>query len=288
MMNIGARQSISVVSEQPQQAGPLSPEEISFFANNGYLVRRDLIDRDLIQNVVASARHLFVRFGGDHFARIDERGFFENPLAHQEMLNLRNANPKMFGVIYDVMQSMASMHRLTTQDELLSACGQLLTVNRDQMTVGNFLCRMDPPHDTRNNLDWHQDVIFDGEVADEEGCDGLTAWIPLMHVHPGNGSVMLCPASQQIGRIKDYVRYKRDADHGSETHRISDDIVNAYEHVAPDVVCGDVVFLGLNLIHRSGINASSRIRFTAQGRYYNILSPHFVPGKLYYVPVMGT
>jgi len=51
--------------------------------------------------------------------------------------------------------------------------------------------------------------------------------------------------------------------------------IEKYEIIDIEAEQGDVVFIDMNLIHKSGDNSSSTIRFVATARHHNMLTNEF-------------
>lgn len=261
----------------------ISDDDVNFYRKNSYLIKRDAVPRELLEPVIHSLVNLFKSIGGRQFEKFTAQSALGDQEFHDAMIDYRKDEPRRFGAIYDTMQSMATVHRLTSDATIVQMAARLVGAATENLTVGNFLCRLDAPHDTRNALDWHQDVIFDDPDGNEEGRDGVTAWMPMMPVNEMNGSIHICVGSHNLGRLSDYpYRAKRADDLSSEVHRIPDQIISQHPEIVPEADVGDVVFIPLNAIHRSGDNRSTVVRTTVQGRYFDTTSEHFVPGKLLY------
>ena len=206
---------------------------------------------------------------------------FTGVLFNQKLINLRRDEPKMFGMIYDAIQLSAPIHRLCCEDSLLDAVGHAWGVDPAGIAVTGHMLRMDPPNDTRNSLDWHQDSTYYDQNL--HGENGLVVWIPMHFVDSKIGSLLVCPGSQKAGQVEYVMSDPTDAS-ASKQRRVPPEIVARYSPTQVTANAGDALILNMDTVHRSGVNSTSKLRFVAGYRYHKMLTDDFLPGKMRFHP----
>jgi ectoine hydroxylase-related dioxygenase (phytanoyl-CoA dioxygenase family) len=138
---------------------------------------------------------------------------------------------------------------------------------------------MDPPADTRNRLQWHQDSSYFRQ--NDHGAHGCVCSMPMIDLAEGHGPLEILPGSHQLGRIE-VASSGQYSTITSEQFRIADSITQGFKTEKILINAGDALFFNFDLIHRSGFNASSAFRFTAITRYHRMLAHDFKVGRLVY------
>ena len=259
----------------------LSQEQIQFFHDNGFLKVENIIDKKRIDTVAKTMLMLSKKFTKDDFEGISEENIFEIQKFHDAMIKLKKENPVVSGMIYDSLLGSLALGALLMDEKMKKAVSQLSNEDIHNHSFVNTYVRIDTPNDDKNKLDWHQDFCSSEQVADHR--NGLVAWIPLVDTNEKNGTITLCPKSHNELNAKDMIVNERIDANYSEYLLLPDSIVDKYEKISIDAKVGDVIFMPMTTIHRSGINTSNRVRFIALGRYYPMGAKDFPPGKRKYV-----
>ena len=142
------------------------------------------------------------------------------------------------------------------------------------------MIRLDPPQDTRNSLNWHQDSAY--YPQNQSGINGLVCWIPILPVKLENGTMQFLPGSHEEGKL-DLSGYKKD-DITSEQYNINEELIQKYKIVNLVAETGDAYFFNMDIIHKSGFNQTDKLRIVAGFRCHRITSSDFLPGELRYIP----
>lgn len=200
---------------------------------------------------------------------------------HQRLIQLRADQPKMFGMVYDNIQLSTTIHRLCVEPQLLAAVSEVWDVDPKGLAVTGHMLRMDPPHDTRNSLDWHQDSSYYEQNI--EGDHGMVVWIPMHHVDAHNGSLFVCPGSHKEGRVEAVLSDPSDSSM-SRQRRVPQEIVDRHTPIQVVAESGDALVMNMDTVHRSGVNSSTTLRFIAGYRFHRMIEDDFLPGKMRFHP----
>ena len=195
------------------------------------------------------------------------------------MIALRKRDPKIFGALYDCAQSAVDLLRLVSDPRLVEIAADCLDDTPDALSYSGITLRMDPPRDTRNSIDWHQDRSYYPQNWD--GNNGLVATIAMQDIAAESGAIVMCPGSQREGLVSPLIGEKSDYE-TTEQRRVPDDLIARYRQCSAEARRGDVLLMNLNLVHRSGYNEQEHIRYTALCRFHRIMAEDYVPFGLLY------
>ena len=271
-------QKVIEINNSKNKLSTISNTENKTFNENGYIVRKNVIQQSLIESVINTFIKFCIKLGGKQFDQFEHLNSLDCVDFNRRLLDLREKKPLIFGAIYDTMQTTLSMQKIALSKNILKDVCKLLDAPMDNLMCFNYLFRMDPPMCNRNKLDWHQDFITYDQV---DMSDGLTAWIPLIDIPQTLGPLKALKKSHLDGKAANYdINQNISIDKlSSHKHNINKDIIDKYTSLSLPVELGDVIYISMNLIHASGDNISNKIRFSGQGRFYNILSDTFPPGR---------
>ena len=112
--------------------------------------------------------------------------------------------------------------------------------------------RLDPPNDYENSLGY-QDSSYCRQNID--GNKGSVLWLPLRNLSKNMGRLQFIKSSHRIGTLN---RKKiRNKQFSSQQRLIPENLIpKKSEIMEVDLKLGDVLFMSLNLVHRSGHNIS--------------------------------
>ena len=250
-----------------------------FYKKNGYAVIPRLICQSKIENLrfVVFQTYLKLVSNRQSFSSVEP---WNTPDFDECLINLRNNFPERFSALYDTVQTNNYLIKTVLDDKILNASANFLETERHSISTSGHYLRMDVPKDMRNALQWHQDRAF--YEQNKDGNNGLVATIALQDITENNGALVVCPGSQNAGFIEPV---KTDKSHYTTSQQlvVSQKEVEKYEEHSVNLGAGDVLFLNMNLFHKSGYNRSSGIRFSALARFHNAATDDFVPfGVDYY------
>lgn len=137
-----------------------------------------------------------------------------------------------------------------------------------------MLLRINSPVDDRNKLDWHQDSSYFKQ--NNHGHNGLNCWAPLTKLKLEMGPLEFLENSHKLGCLK--VKKIRKGKFGSLQRKISQKITKKFKIKQYEMNLGDILFMNMDTLHRSGANVSNFFRMTSICRYHNIKSKDFNPG----------
>lgn len=261
---------------------PLAREQAEFFAENGYLHVAGAFARDEIDRLKALVYRLYRKFAPDDGALDGLDRPWEEAAFDRKMIALRAARPDVFGALYDSAQSSAELFRLLASPAALAIAAGCLGERPEDLSCSGsgHMLRMDPPKDRRNVLDWHQDRSYFQQNVN--GANGLVLTVPLQDTPAELGALEICPGSHKEGFVRAEIENKKD-DITTQQRLVPADRIARYEKTIVGAKAGDAFVIEMNLFHRSGVNQSERIRYSAIGRYHRMMAEDFVPFRLEHV-----
>jgi len=257
----------------------LTDEQRKAYRQDGYLRVEAVFSEAEIDSLRGLIYRLYRKFEPEDRS-LDAIDVPWNDLAFDRaMIALRTRDPKTFGALYDCAQSAVELLRLVTDLRLVEIAADCLDDTPATLSYSGIMLRMDPPLDTRNSIDWHQDRSYYPQNWD--GNNGLVATIAMQDITAESGAILTCPGSQREGLVSPLIGEKSDYE-TTEQRKVPDDVAARYQQRAADARRGDVLLMNMNLVHRSGYNEQEHIRYTALCRFHRIMAEDYVPFGLLY------
>jgi len=242
----------------------------------GYCVYKNLVNKNSIDEMLEIAKTQFIL--KDKKLKIYEQEFWENIETHHEILTMRINNPELFSTVYDSVYNSAGLHQFMTQKTILTAASELLDCKQNELSAMGYMFRMDPPNDSKNSLEWHQDLPY--YPASNDSNNGLVCWVPMQNTGPTNGAIHIIEGSNNFGELP-YIKANI-KNNTSEQLRANLKNIEHLNELQLNVHVGDVVFFKLTTVHKSGKNFSERFRFSAGSRFYRMDSTYLPPKNIRY------
>jgi ectoine hydroxylase-related dioxygenase (phytanoyl-CoA dioxygenase family) len=265
--------------EMGEMMGALTGSQKAEFDSQGYVILPRLVAEKAVGDLMSAIAKTFRKH--EPAESLKGSSPWKADDFHRRMIRFRQEKPEWFGALYDTIQTSSALYSLIHTAAMQSAAAELLSQSPEDLCATGHMVRMDPPHDTRNVLKWHQESFYYSQNI--SGKHGLVCWIPLQDVGKEHGNVWFCPGSHRAGRLETESLGKKDYI-SSEQFTVSQETIDKYKPVQITAKAGDVVFFHMDLLHRSGENVSGRIRFTAGVRFHCMLKDDFLPGRLIYKP----
>ena len=238
--------------------------------NDGYFIAKNIISEKKINTVLESIFKIYYKCNPST-KLLELREPWNTSMFHEEMIKFRQSDPRGFSILYDSAQSSTSLIQLVSDEQIVSHVASLLGSKTIELSITEGMIRMDTPGDKKNIAGWHQEISY---VRN----NGLVVWIPLIDITTELGPLRVCPKSHHEGELKVVKENNLPNDVSTVSiDEIKSETIEKYpiEHVETEK--GDVLFFDMKLFHRSGVNASNRIRFSCQSRFANISAKDFVP-----------
>ncbi len=236
---------------------------------NGIEYESNLIPKSSINNFFKSFKNIV-----EYFIDIDLSlsNSFDDPILNEYLIKCRKLKPHLFSAIYDTFLKSVALEEFVYKNKLHKLAGRFLNIASNKLYVHGLMLRMDVPNDKRNLYGWHQDSVYDR--INSSPSNGAVIWTPLVNTDKNNGALIFCPGSNNepnhIVDSTDEVKYGR-----SRQLITPAEVVSKYESRSVPVKAGDALCMNANLIHKSGENISSKIRFTVLARFNIITTSDF-------------
>lgn len=251
----------------------LSPDQIRFFADNGYLVVDAFFTADECAEFREATRQAILAFlakAGVPKARFPEEGreFDEGLLA------LEAVDHDLVAGVYDAIFQTPEFLRIVAKRETANCINQLLdSPAGSPLYAFTNRCRIDPPRDDRRTYGWHQEVFYTIPES-----DFVQTWAPLIRdTTAANGTIEICPGSHREGIAKQVWSEQP----GRAAQIIVDQaLVDKYPQQVLEMKVGQMLFFDGRLFHRSGKNTSSQVRYSLVGMYHRVTKPEFFPPRI--------
>ncbi len=197
----------------------------------------------------------------------------------KDLIDMWSKDARHVSFVYDALRHHPSLLRLLTSKRILAVIAELFGARSDQILINNLNLRVDMPgREWTENLPWHQDWPYNNPLYSQG--NSLASWVAIFDVPHLTGPMELKVGSQVIGEVPpEKIPHKGTAKRQDNfIYQVPLEISDSpsFEQVQPELLAGDVILFDLALVHRSGINLSSLVRWSAQGRYHNASNPGFM------------
>ncbi|KAJ8708594.1 hypothetical protein PYW08_009976 [Mythimna loreyi] len=250
------------VRAEPSASYPLSPEQIQFYRDNGYLVIKKLIGIPALN----SYRQRFTdvcegRVEKGRVTVIKDRALAQNHSRPEDYIN------KIQELLFDDVFSTYS-----EDPRLLHIVAQLIG---DDVTAVNSMLINKPPG--TNEHPPHQDLFyFPFRPADKI----VATWTPIDPVSRDNGCLYMVPGSHQPGILYEHDEQENSAKLFFFGIVNSGEVAPEHRRVYLEMEPGDTVFFQSNIVHGSRPNVSKT--------YRKAMTSHYANSSCYYINVYGT
>ena len=229
------------------------------YLENGYITVPNIIDLQDVQRIFL----IFVRY----LKSKNLISFFP-----KDINDPRLHNPEEFSKLYDSMQSNAALMALTYSAKIESVLNQIF--EDPCLSASGHMIRMDAPLDTRNTINWHQEIPYYPQNID--GNNAAVMWFPLNSHKAEHGPVIVAPGSHKLGVVK--LEHIPASNLKSEQYIVPEKLVSKFTEFQVIIPVGHAVIFNMNLFHASGFNSSDQIRFSGTIRYHNMAAADWSPG----------
>ncbi|XP_075986082.1 phytanoyl-CoA dioxygenase, peroxisomal-like [Anticarsia gemmatalis] len=248
------------VSAESSDSYKLSPEQLKFYDDNGYLVIKEFIDFASLY----SYKQRFLQICKGIVPAGNIRVIKEPALAKQNLKPEDYIN-KLHEILYDDVFITYGEH-----PRMLSVLSQLIG---DDITAVNSMFINKPPGGSRHPA--HQDLFY-FPFRPAEKIVG--SWTAVDHVHYDNGCLFIVPGSHKAKQLYEHDGRKNTL---KLYHGVDEEVLAPPEkQVQLEMSPGDTVFFSPYLIHGSGPNRTKT--------YRKAITFHFANSSCHYIDVSGT
>ena len=233
------------------------------FNNDGYILLRDFLDQDVVNNIYRDARKIFAtqikRVTGKS-VDIDDRDTFE-----KAMFESFEKDFTAFVNTGKTVQHTFSLHRLGLDpkiENLLKEIGlsnPIIGARASMQFNSRFLSKDGSKH---WKLDAHQDWR-----TGQGSLDSTVIWFPMVDAGADIGALQVIPGSHKTGLQESSTSGYQ----GGITSELKES-----DFVQTEFKVGDILVFSAFLIHQSGNNITNNIRWSVQLRYNNLDEPTFI------------
>ena len=233
----------------------------NFYKKYGFLIIRNLFDKEQIQNITNQAQNIYktqmMKLNLISSLNINNQEFEDN------IKILFKNNFDTFLNCGKQCQHIIDLWKLSLDDKIINIIKFLGIKNPNISTRpvlfsnSKYISKTDMNHTVPPHQDW---ASMQGSI------NSIVCWIPLVDINQNLGSIALVPASPKLGLLSNE---KKDS-FGLVDNFNDDDFKSC------DVKQGDAIFFSSFLVHKSGDNITSNIRWSTHFRYNDLDEKTFV------------
>lgn len=232
------------------------------YDSQGFVIIKGLITAELISEIMESVDSIFLnqyikKFNS--YSRIDDR-----------MFKLYKEDNESFINASKVIQWLPSLHRLGLNAQIFQMLG-ILGIKTPTICTRPVLFHHHPElasTDTYHMTPPHRDYM-----TLQGSTNAVVVWLPLRELNEGMGYLHVIPGSHK--RPIKFAGYKE----GFAVEEGTQDT----DYIQLPVDVEDTIFFNSLLVHKSGRNMTTRIRFSANFRYNDLSDDEWIK-RNYYTP----
>jgi len=237
---------------------------VSFLNERKFLFERELC---LIIN------HLLIK-EAPNFFKVETLDIFLDDLYPK----LRITHPNLASKIYDVVTRMVSFQHIFQAPELLKKFEELfLNDSNIAFALNNYQLYLQSPLDETNINGVHQDSSYFGTMCSPN--NSFVLWMPFRNVDKDSGAIEVIRGSHKNGllpHLQNTIENRKSGKRNTKGFNYLDsNFYNENEFESVDCSSEEAIIMNFNLIHRSGLNTSTRTRMVLLSRFSNIYSPDY-------------
>ncbi|CAF0804958.1 unnamed protein product [Rotaria sp. Silwood1] len=254
--------------------GPLTEDEFRQFFEDGFVIKRDLLTRDLLESAIHGIEKVVDEVAQDLFKAGKIQDLHENKNFYQRLTAIDAQFPSASVLMHKRGILPPEIASLWSSQSLLSVAKQLLGPDIAGHPVWNIRPKI--PNQEQATVPWHQDTAY---LSNE--CWKIlqvTAWIPLLDANKENGCLQVLRGGHRSGLTCKhncctgntwYVEVPEE-----EMTKTLGIPLNEQTVVTCETPFGSVLFLNNLIPHRSTENYSTNIRWSLDLRWQKPNEPN--------------
>lgn len=237
---------------------PLSPQQLADFEQDGFVIVRDLLPKDLLDDV----RAVFAGVVDDLARQWRDEGFItdtgDDLPFETRFIRLREQLPPKFATSWRSILVSPTVFSLWQRPELLGPIRSLL--GDEIYAHGVWNGRPREPGNSIQKVYWHQDAHY---YRGWDPADGklISVWMPLVDATADAGCLEFLRGSHRGGLVP------ASRSSANNLFTVADEIVEQYETAVAECRPGDAIFFGDTTIHQSRDNVADYVRWSIDIRF---------------------
>ena len=233
----------------------------------GYVVKKNLLNqyaiKEILENISKNLRKVM---------KFKTKGSL-----HKDLIFLRKNNQEKFGLLFDTIQTNVKNYSILTDKKIIKLCKTILKEKSNSINLTDVSLRLDPPHDQKNSLGWHQDSSY---FRQNDNCfDSLVLWTPLIDLNSKTSGIEFLEKSFSMGNLKVPRQKSSSNKNASKQRLIPNKKLEEFKMIKCDQLNkGDAIIMNMDMAHRSGYNCSNKFRISLIGRFHKTLVKSFNSG----------
>lgn len=247
------------------------------FHENGFVILDNAISLQHLHVFRESVVNVIVNIMKKHdVAPVEKKGSLENYFSNSLIL-LREKNPELVSTVQRIISRTSEFFQLTASTGIYAAIRNIYSLESSSALylsnngiIFTYPNASDVASSINIELDWHKDTFY--TVPKSQYCH---IWIPIFYDATEEiGTLQVCAKSHKEGIGKQV--FNETATH-NHRYTVDKSSVENYDKVSVNVNLGQVLLFDGRLIHRSGHNASDKIRCTLIGLCHDVSKKEFEP-----------
>jgi phytanoyl-CoA hydroxylase len=240
----------------------LSTQQVNEFNNLGYTIIDSIITSHTVNEIRSIIDNLALLVSDKNITK-------DNTISTSPYLNLVKKNRTDAGKVFDTLIKIPLVNQICYSDVLQKIAEQLLSSNLVLASPSQMNLRSDHPEEDKFLYPWHTDYFYNFSST-----NSLVFWIPLDDVDNINGCLHIIPTSHKLNAKVEFSKSAWANKQSGNYFKITNikDLIQINGEVRCPLKLGQAIVFHSKLIHKSGINLSTKTRYAIQSRWFDATS----------------
>ena len=243
---------------------------IKKFKEHGYFVSKNLLKKET-KDIKNKINTYVSDLASSNGVNIKSKNL-DKKIKEAYKKNISKLNVKLGNKIYDALNRHVLIRDYLNNKKIISKVTKIFGCKKEHLLLDHIQFFLHLKNDKKNLLGWHQDS---GYFRKNSTYNSITVWIPFNNCGPIDGSLWIKPGSHKKG-LRSHNK-NIFGTHKSQTAKKNGQVyienLEFMNDFQVSLKSGDVLFSDYNLVHRSGIIRSDKVRITCIGRFIDTSKP---------------
>jgi ectoine hydroxylase-related dioxygenase (phytanoyl-CoA dioxygenase family) len=248
----------------------ISEKHMEFYEENGYLIIKNSISKEKLENFISSALKVFM-------LQAKKSGYKNDPIKTNSSKDKLAAMDEVVGYLIDndrhsfdegnkILASNLSSILIQFNEKINDIYSKLLDVDKEILSLYGPSLLVKKPLNSEGIYTWHTEAHWFPKRR-----NFLNIWFPFIRKHDSNsGTMFILPGSHKKPdwQFSEYKQSNAGRFDFAQYDIPSSELKN-YEEMPVNISIGDMIITNRNTVHRGSTNSSGNLSYVAVARIFD-------------------